>query len=208
MHDALTPRQQAILDFIKQHLRDKGFPPAVREIGQAVGLSSSSTVHAHLNSLEKKGYLQRDPLHPRAIAITDGSEQPQQPAKEMVSIPIVGQIAAGSPILAEQNIEDVFPLPQDFLGPVKDDVFILTVSGESMIDAGILDGDYILVEKTPVAKNGQIVAALVDDEATVKRFFREKDHIRLQPENKYMAPIIVPDAKILGRVIGVFRRIH
>lgn len=208
MYDDLSARQIAVLEFIKLHLRSKGFPPAVREIGKAVGLNSSSTVHAHLNTLEKKGYLRRDPLHPRAIAVTDGTCQPGGMFKEMVDVPMVGRISAGQPILAEENIEDTFPLPQDFLGSTKDDVFMLTVSGESMIDAGILDGDYILVEKTAVAKNGQIVAALVDDEATVKRFFKEKDHIRLQPENKYMEPIIVPDAKILGKVIGVFRRIH
>lgn len=207
MYDDLSARQIAVLEFIKLHLRSKGFPPAVREIGKAVGLNSSSTVHAHLNTLEKKGYLRRDPLHPRAIAVTDGTCQPGI-FKEMIEVPMVGRIAAGLPLLADENIEDVFPLPQDFLGATKDDVFILTVAGESMIDAGILDGDYILVEKTSVAKNGQIVAALVEDEATVKRFFKEKDHIRLQPENKFMEPIIVADAKILGKVIGVFRRIH
>lgn len=206
MSNDLSERQIDILEYIKQHLKLRGFPPTVREIGKAVGLHSSSTVHAHLTTLEKKGYLHRDPLHPRSIEITDGSGLPGM-IKEMINVPVVGRIAAGQPILAEENIQDVFPLPQDFVG-AKDDLFMLTVAGESMIDAGILDGDYILVEKASIARNGEIVAALVEDEATVKRFYKEKDHIRLQPENKNMDPIIVPDAQIIGKVIGVFRRIH
>ncbi|MDD2496890.1 MAG: transcriptional repressor LexA [Desulfitobacteriaceae bacterium] len=206
MYEDLSPRQKQILSYIKQKINEKGYPPSVREIGQAVGLSSSSTVHAHLSTLEQKGYLRRDPTKPRAIEVTDGSWSSRF-SKEMVDVPIVGKVTAGQPILAVENIEDTFPLPHDFTRS-KNDLFILTVSGESMIEAGILDGDYILVEKIGTANNGDIVVALLEDEATVKRFFREKGFIRLQPENKSMEPIIVKDVQILGKVIGVFRRIH
>lgn len=207
MYDDLTNRQQEILEYIKRQVQLKGYPPSVREIGKGVGLSSSSTVHAHLSTLEKKGYLRRDPTKPRAIEVTDSTWSSNKYEKEMIDVPIVGKITAGQPILAVQNIEDSFPLPQDFVH-ANNELFILTVSGESMIDAGILDGDYILVEKNNSVSNGDIVAALLGDEATVKRFFREKDQIRLQPENKFMEPIYAKDVQILGKVIGVFRRIY
>lgn len=205
MYEDLSVRQINILKYIKEEIRRKGYPPSVREIGEAVGLSSSSTVHGHLATLEHKGYIRRDPTKPRAIEITDGSWADLAVKKEIVDIPIVGKITAGQPILATENIDDYFPLPQDFLRSNRD-LFILAVSGESMIEAGILDGDFLIVEKANQAKNGDIVAALIDDEATVKRFFRENGHIRLQPENRFMEPIIVKNVKILGKVIGLFRR--
>jgi len=194
----------AILDFIKKEIRTKGYPPSVREIGEAVGLSSSSTVHGHLAQLEAKGYLRRDATKPRAIEVLDGSEHVVK--KDMVNVPIVGKVTAGQPILAVENIEDTFPLPLDFVR--NDNVFILSVRGDSMIEAGILDGDYILVRQQNTARNGEIVVALLEDEATVKTFYKEKDHIRLQPENPHLEPIIVKDVSILGKVIGVFRRLH
>ncbi|MGI6066993.1 MAG: transcriptional repressor LexA [Bacillota bacterium] len=206
MYEDLSARQKQILSYIKQNINAKGYPPSVREIGKAVGLSSSSTVHAHLSTLEQKGYLRRDPTKPRAIEVTDGFWSSRF-TKEMIDVPIVGKVTAGQPILAVENIEDTFPLPQDFTQS-KNDLFILTVSGESMVEAGILDGDYILVEKIQTAKNGDIVVALLEDEATVKRFFRENGFIRLQPENRTMEPIIVKDVQVLGKVIGVFRRIR
>jgi repressor LexA len=206
VYEDLSARQKQILSYIKQNINAKGYPPSVREIGKAVGLSSSSTVHAHLSTLEQKGYLRRDPTKPRAIEVTDGFWSSRF-TKEMIDVPIVGKVTAGQPILAVENIEDTFPLPQDFTQS-KNDLFILTVSGESMVEAGILDGDYILVEKIQTAKNGDIVVALLEDEATVKRFFRENGFIRLQPENRTMEPIIVKDVQVLGKVIGVFRRIR
>ncbi|MCR6545944.1 transcriptional repressor LexA [Dehalobacterium formicoaceticum] len=202
MYEDLSKRQIEILDYIKQEIKTKGYPPTVREIGHVVGLSSSSTVHGHLTVLEQKGYIRRDPTKPRAIEITDGSYIQMQ--REMVNIPIIGKITAGLPILAVENVEEHFPVPLDFIN-AKNELFMLHVSGESMIEAGILDGDYVIVEKTDIAGNGDIVAALIDDEATIKRFFKEKDHIRLQPENRFLPPIIVNDVKILGRVIGLFR---
>lgn len=202
MTKQLTERQQEILRFIKQETRLKGYPPSVREIGDAVGLSSSSTVHGHLARLEEKGYIRRDPTKPRAIEILDEPLFSKQ--SHAVQVPIVGKVTAGQPILAIENIEDTFPLPEHI---VKDDqVFMLTVRGESMIDAGILDGDYVIVRQQNTANNGDIVVALIDDEATVKTYYRETDHIRLQPENQYLSPIIVKDCKILGKVIGLFRK--
>lgn len=200
----LSPRQIAILDFIKKQTRAKGYPPSVREIGNAVGLSSSSTVHGHLAQLEEKGYIRRDPAKPRAIEVTDGSSGLIK--KEMVNVPVVGKVTAGQPILAVENVEDSFPLPLDFVR--SDNVFILSVRGDSMIEAGILDGDYVLVRQQSTAKNGDIVVALLGDEATVKTFYKENDHIRLQPENPTLQPILVKEVSILGKVIGVFRRIH
>lgn len=204
MYEDLTERQLAMLNYIKNEIRSKGYPPSVREMGQAVGLTSSSTAHANLTTLEDKGYLRRDPTKPRAIEITDGSFI--QTMKEMVNIPIIGKITAGQPILAVENAEDSFPMPLDFIGPTNKDLFMLNVSGDSMIEAGILDGDYVIIEKADFAQNGEIVAVLIEDEATIKRFFKENGHIRLQPENRCMTPIIVDDVKILGKVAGLFRR--
>jgi len=200
----LTPRQIDILEFIKKEIREKGYPPSVREIGDAVGLMSSSTVHGHLQTLEDKGYLRRDPTKPRAIEILDGSGMPQQ--KQVAYVPVVGRVTAGQPILAVENVEDTFPLPYEL---VRDDpVFMLRVQGDSMIEAGILDRDLILVRQQNVARNGEIVVAMIGDEATVKRFYKEKTLIRLQPENSTMDPIYTQDAVILGKVIGVFRTVH
>jgi repressor LexA len=207
MDTTMSKKQQDILTYIIAEVQKKGYPPSVREIGFAVGLKSTSTVHGHLEKLEEKGYIRRDPSLPRAIEIL-GNNNETHPLirKEMVNVPIVGRVTAGQPILAVENIEDNFPLPVDFIG--KNESFILCIRGESMIDAGILDGDYVLVEKQSTAKNGDIVVALIDEEeATVKRFYKEKDHIRLQPENAHMDPILVPDARILGRVTGVIRKL-
>ncbi len=201
----LSPRQQAIIDFILSELHSKGYPPSVREIGKAVGLRSSSTVHGHLDYLEDRGYIRRDPTKPRAIEVLYGKPAPHL-TKEMVQVPIVGQVTAGQPILAVENIEDTFPLPVEFTG--RDNVFILTVKGDSMQNAGILDGDYVLVRQQNTAHNGEIVVALIGEEATVKRFYLEKGQIRLQPENETYKPIFSTDAVILGKVTGVFRRIH
>lgn len=204
MYSDLNERQISILNFIKKELQKKGYPPSVREIGEAVGLSSSSTVHGHLAQLEKKGYIRRDPTKPRAIEVIEGEGNFVR--KEIVNVPIVGRVTAGEPILAVENIEDTFPLPIEFVN--NDNVFILSVRGESMINAGILDGDYVVVRQQSVARNGEIVVALLEDEATVKTFYKEKDYIRLQPENPYMDPIYATDVKILGKVTGVFRRIQ
>ena len=203
----LSKRQQEILDFIKQEVREKGYPPSVREIGQAVGLSSSSTVHGHLARLESKGIIRRDPTKPRAIEILDGKEfeEPEVPVR---NIPIVGRVTAGQPITAVENIADYFPLPEK-MAPAGDQVFMLEIMGDSMIEAGILDGDYVVVRQQNTAENGDIVVAMTEDyEATVKRFYKEKNYIRLQPENSTMAPIIVDNVKILGKVIGVYRHIY
>jgi repressor LexA len=200
----LSSRQKQILSFIKDTLRAKGYPPSVREIGEAVGLSSSSTVHSHLSRLEELGYVRRDPTKPRAIDVLDEAAWRQ---KAMTPVPLVGRVTAGQPILAVENIEETYPLPSELVG--SDNVFMLAVQGDSMINAGILDGDYVLVRDQETARNGEIVVALVDDEeATVKRFFKEKDYIRLQPENDYLEPINSRNVAILGKVIGVFRRIH
>ncbi|GAW91477.1 transcriptional repressor LexA [Calderihabitans maritimus] len=203
MYEDLSRRQLAILEFIKEEIRKKGYPPSVREIGQAVGLSSSSTVHSHLAQLEKKGYIRRDPTKPRAIEVLDRSRETQ---KETVNVPLVGRVAAGQPILAEENIEDTFPLPLEFAR--SEEVFFLRVKGDSMIEAGIFEGDYLLVRRQNTAQNGDIVVALVDDEATVKRFYKEKGYVKLQPENQYMEPIITANVTIVGKVIGLFRKIY
>ena len=199
----LTKRQKEIFDFIGKYASKYGYPPTVREIGKAVGLHSSSTVHAHLANLEKIGLLRRDPTKPRAIELlVDKAKKAMQPA----GLPLVGQVAAGSPILAEENIEDYLEVP-DVVGGEEGD-YILRVRGESMKDAGILEGDFVVVRPTERASDSEIVVALVgDEEATVKRFFREKDQVRLQPENKSMKPIRSRDVRVLGRVVGVFRRV-
>lgn len=214
----LSAKQQQILDFIIQQQSQRGYPPSVREICEAVNLSSTSTVHGYLERLERKGMIRRDPTKPRAIEILyhpDRKLLPEEmpepefttvPPTEVAQVPIIGRVTAGEPILAVENIEDHFALPLEVLGDDPDKVFMLHVRGESMINAGILDGDMILVRQQNTARNGEIVVALIDDSATVKRFYREKDFIRLQPENDFMAPIYVKDASILGRVIGIYRR--
>ncbi|MCD7814774.1 MAG: transcriptional repressor LexA [Lachnospiraceae bacterium] len=201
MPGPITPKQQEILDYIKSEILSRGFPPAVREICQAVHLKSTSSVHSHLESLEKNGYIRRDPTKPRAIEILDESFNLTR--REMVSVPIVGTVAAGQPILAQQNIDSYFPIPAEYMP--NEQSFILRVKGESMVNAGILDGDCVLVRQQTTADNGDIVVALLDDSATVKTFYKEKDHIRLQPENDTMDPILVCDVQILGKVFGVFR---
>lgn len=204
----LSKRQQDILDFIKKEVIEKGYPPSVREIGQAVGLASSSTVHGHLARLESKGLIRRDPTKPRAIEILEVDEHSQIPKSKVVNVPVVGKVTAGLPITAVENIEEYFPLPER-LAPPDEKVFMLEIVGESMIEAGILDGDYVVVRQQSTANNGDIVVAMTDeDEATVKRFFKEKDYIRLQPENSMMEPIILKNVTILGKVIGVYRHIH
>lgn len=197
----ISAKQQEILEYIKSQILERGFPPAVRDICEAVHLKSTSSVHSHLETLEKNGYIRRDPTKPRAIEILDDSFNFTR--REMVNVPIVGRVAAGEPLLAEQNIEEYFPIPMDFMPNKR--TFMLKVKGESMINAGILDGDYVLVEERKTAHNGEMIVALVDDGATVKRFYKEEGIIRLQPENDTMEPIIVPDCTILGKVIGVFR---
>ncbi|MDE7351696.1 MAG: transcriptional repressor LexA [Acetatifactor sp.] len=197
----ITSKQQEILDYIKSEILKKGYPPTVREICETVNLKSTSSVHAHLETLEKNGYIRRDPTKPRAIEICDDSFQMVR--TEMVSIPIVGNVAAGQPILAEENIQDYFPIPADMVP--KGDSFILNVRGDSMINVGILNGDRVLVNSCNTAVNGDIVVALIDDSATVKTFYKENGHIRLQPENDTMDPIIVENCQILGKVFGVFR---
>ncbi|WP_017753848.1 transcriptional repressor LexA [Calidifontibacillus oryziterrae] len=204
----ISKRQQDILQFIKQQVKTKGYPPSVREIGEAVGLASSSTVHGHLDRLEKKGFIRRDPTKPRAIEILTNEETDMLPKNDIVNVPIIGKVTAGLPITAIENIEDYIPLPERLV-PAEGNLFILVVEGESMIDAGIHDGDLVIVRQQQTAVNGEIVVAMTtDDEATVKRFFKEKDHIRLQPENETMEPIIVDDVTILGKVIGLYRTIQ
>lgn len=220
----LKEREQKVLDFMKAEILRAGYPPTVREICSALNIKSTSTVHKDIASLERQGYLRKDPAKPRALLIVDpetgerigpqatAGEETDMPREEVsrtdvVDIPVVGRIAAGTPILADENIEDSFPIPSRFVGGGGNN-FMLTVHGESMIDAGIHDGDYILVEQQNTARNGEIVVAMVDgfeSEATVKTFYKEEDHVRLQPENPTMSPIIVKDVKILGKVKGVFR---
>ena len=197
----ISQKQQEILEYIKSQILERGFPPAVRDICEAVHLKSTSSVHSHLETLEKNGYIRRDPTKPRAIEILDDSFNFMR--REMVNVPIVGRVAAGEPILAQQNIETYFPIPMEFMP--NSQTFLLTVKGESMINAGILDGDMVLVEQRQTAHNGEMVVALIDDGATVKTFYKEEGVIRLQPENDAMDPIIVQDVQILGKVIGVFR---
>lgn len=197
----ITPKQQEILDFLKEEIIQKGYPPTVREICEAVGLRSTSSVHAHLESLDKNGYIHRDPTKPRAIEIID--EDFNLSRREISNIPIVGTIAAGSPILATQNIEGYFPIPAEYLS--NKTTFMLRVKGDSMINVGIFNGDTIIVEQQNHANNGDIVVALIDDSATVKTFYKEDNHIRLQPENDDLEPIIVSNCQILGKVKGLFR---
>lgn len=197
----ISAKQQEILDYIKSQILERGFPPAVRDICEAVHLKSTSSVHSHLETLEKNGYIRRDSTKPRAIEILD--EAFNFTRREMVNVPIVGRVAAGEPLLAEQNIEEYFPIPMEFI-PNKQ-TFLLKVCGESMINAGILNGDYVLAQEENTAHNGDMVVAMIEDGATVKTFYKEEGVIRLQPENDFMDPIIVPDCTILGKVIGVFR---
>ena len=197
----ISAKQLEILEYIKSQILERGFPPSVRDICEAVHLKSTSSVHSHLETLEKNGYIRRDPTKPRAIEILDESFNFTR--REMVNVPIVGRVAAGEPLLAEQNIENYFPIPMEYMP--NQQTFMLKVRGESMINAGILDGDYVLVEERHTADNGDIVVALIEDGATVKTFYKEEGVIRLQPENDFMDPIIVRDVQVLGRVIGVFR---
>lgn len=197
----ISDKQREILEFMKQEILNKGYPPTVRDICEAVKLKSTSSVHSHLETLEKNGYIRRDPTKPRAIEIIDDNFNLTR--REVVNVPMVGRVAAGEPILAVENVDAYFPIPTEFMPNAES--FMLKVKGESMINAGIFDGDNILVEKQSTARNGDMVVALVDDSATVKTFYKEGDHIRLQPENDNMDPIIVPDCEILGKVFGVFR---
>ena len=217
----LKEREQRILDYMREEIRKKGYPPTVREICSALDIKSTSTAHKDISSLVRQGYIKKDPSKPRALMLVESEREADEDRygtsfgfpysdgvshAEVIDIPVVGRIAAGTPILAEQNIEDSFPVPARFVGSNPN--FMLTVKGESMIEAGIMDGDYILVEQQETARNGDIVVAMVDgfeSEATVKTFYREGDHVRLQPENSTMSPIIVNDVKILGKVKGVFR---
>lgn len=200
----LSRKQLDILAYIKNEIYKKGYPPSVREICDAVNLKSTSTVHGHLERLEKKGFIRRDPTKPRAIEVLD-SNSGVSFRREMVELPVVGKVAAGVPILAEENIEDTFPVPIEFIG--NSNAFMLIVKGDSMINAGIFDGDFVIVRQQSIAKNGDIVVALINDEATVKTYYKEKDYFRLQPENPYLMPIITKELSILGKVIGVFRSI-
>ncbi len=197
----ITEKQMQILEYIKNEILNSGYPPTVREICDAVGLKSTSSVFAHLEKLENNGYIRRDPTKPRAIEVVDDNFNLTR--REVVNIPMLGQVAAGQPLLAVENISNYFPVPAEFIP--KEQTFMLKVKGESMINAGIFDGDFIMVEKRPTARNGEIVVALVDDSATVKTFYKEEGHIRLQPENDNMDPILVPDCQILGKVFGVLR---
>ena len=195
----LVKKEKEVYDFIKKQIDEEGYPPSVREICTAVGLSSPSTVHRYINSLEEKGYIIKDGLKKRAIRLPK-----QENGVDVLSVPVVGTVAAGQPILAQENIEEYFPLPIHYAA--KRDMFMLRVRGESMVNAGILDGDYVIVEQQDSARNGEIIVALIDDSATVKTFYKEKDYIRLQPENDALMPIITKDVKILGKVSGVFRK--
>lgn len=197
----ITEKQMQILEYIKNEILSSGYPPTVREICDAVGLKSTSSVFAHLEKLENNGYIRRDPTKPRAIEVVDDNFNLTR--REVVNIPMLGQVAAGQPLLAVENISNYFPIPAEFIP--KEQTFMLKVKGESMINVGIFDGDFIMVEKRSTARNGEIVVALVDDSATVKTFYKEDGHIRLQPENDDMDPILVPDCQILGKVFGVLR---
>lgn len=201
MYEDLTERQSGILDFIKQQIKSKGYPPSVREIGDAVGLSSSSTVHSHLSQLEKKGYIKRNAAKPRAIEVIDSN---LYPGKDMINVPVIGRVTAGNPILAVEDVEDKFPLPLDFVK--SEEVFMLNIKGNSMINAGIYNDDMVVIRKQNTASNGDIVVALLGEEATVKRFYKEADYVRLQPENDEYEPIISKDVVILGKVTGLLRK--
>lgn len=205
--EKLSQKQAQILEYMKKEVREKGYPPSVREICDAVGLKSTSTVHGHLERLERKGYIKRDPSKPRAIEIftnTSSPESKENLSKEIVNIPIVGTVTAGTPILAVENIEDTFPIQLDYAP--SGDIFMLRVKGDSMINAGIFNKDLIMVKRQSTAENGDIVVALIEDFATVKTFYKENDYIRLQPENPSMSPILVRDVTIIGKVVGLYRR--
>lgn len=197
----ISTKQREILEYMKSEILNKGYPPAVREICEAVGLKSTSSVHSHLETLEKNGYIRRDPTKPRAIEIVDDTFNLTR--REVVNVPIIGKVAAGQPILAVENIDNYFPIPMEYMPNAE--TFMLDVKGESMINVGIYDGDRILVQRQSIARNGEIVVALVEDSATVKTFYKEDGYYRLQPENDHMDPIIVPEVEILGKVFGVFR---
>lgn len=203
----LSKRQQAIMDFIKDQVEEKGYPPSVREIALAVGLASSSTVHGHLSRLEEKGYIRRDPTKPRAIEILDPTGESDIPREKARYAPLIGKVTAGLPITAVENIEEFLPIPDHTSNP-DDNIFVLTIEGESMIETGILDGDMVIVKQQNTADNNDIVVAMTeDDEATVKRFFKDENHIRLEPENATMEPLIYDNVTILGKVIGLYRTI-
>lgn len=203
----LTKRQQAIIDFIKNEVDEKGYPPSVREIAKAVNLASSSTVHGHLNRLENKGYIRRDPTKPRAIEVLGITADNDIPTGNVHYAPVIGKVTAGIPITAIENIEEYIPLP-DSLG-TDDNIFVLVIEGDSMIEAGILNGDMVIVKQQNTAENGDIIVAMTEeDEATVKRFFKETDHVRLQPENATMEPLIYDQVSVLGKVVGLYRNIH
>lgn len=202
MPGKITGKQQQILDYIKEEILSKGYPPTVREICEKVGLKSTSSVHSHLNTLEENGYIRRDATKPRAIEIID--DEFGLSRREMTNIPVLGRVAAGAPLLAVENIKDYFSLPTEFLPNA--DTYILEVHGDSMINVGFLEGDYLIIEKTSSAKNGDIVVALIDDSVTVKRFYKEDGYIRLQPENDDMDPIIVPDCTIVGKAYALYRK--
>lgn len=210
MSKPLTTRQKSVYEFIESYILQKGYGPTVREIAEAVHLSSPSTVHVHLKTLEEKGYIVRDPLKSRSIVLPGKHEQEEAfgstGSSNTLSLPLVGNVAAGEPILAEHNVETTLQLPTEIVGDSAS--FILAVHGESMIEAGINDGDYVVVKEQQVARNGEIIVALIDDGATVKRFFKEKDHIRLQPENSTMDPIITRDCAIVGKVVAVLRKVY
>ena len=200
----ISDKQREILEFMKNEILNKGYPPTVRDICEAVNLKSTSSVHSHLETLEKNGYIHRDPTKPRAIEIIDDNFNLTR--REVVNVPLIGQVAAGEPILAEENIENYFPVPAEFMP--NEQSFMLKVKGESMINAGIFNGDHLLIEQKNTAENGEIVVALLDDSATVKTFYKENGHYRLQPQNDAMDPIITDEVQILGKVIGVFRFLH
>ncbi|MBQ6860456.1 MAG: transcriptional repressor LexA [Clostridia bacterium] len=202
-----TDKQQRVLDYVREQIKKEGYAPSVRDICKALDLKSTSTVHGYLTRLEKKGLIQKAALKPRTLRVVSEEEEDKgfYTTKEMVDVPIVGKVTAGLPILAVENVEDTFPLPIDFVG--NSESFMLKVRGDSMIDAGILDGDLVLVKKQNTAENGDIVVALIEDEATVKKFYKEKGFIRLQPQNQFMQPILVPTCTILGKVAGVFRKL-
>ena len=202
MNGDLTPRQRQILDYICDYFKINGYPPSVREICGATNLKSTATVHGYLVQLEKKGYLNRNPQKPRALEILDKRLY----NRDTIEVPLVGKVTVGQPILAQQNIESTYLLPKEMVPDA--DVFLLSVKGDSMVDAGILDGDFVIVKSVDTAENGDIVVVLIDDEATIKKFYKESDHFRLQPENQFMEPIILKDLTILGKVTGLFRNIR
>ncbi|ALM56945.1 MULTISPECIES: transcriptional repressor LexA [Staphylococcus] len=202
----LTKRQSEIFEYIKQTVHSKGYPPSVREIGEAVGLASSSTVHGHLSRLEEKGYIKRDPTKPRAIEIVSEQLGDTLNMEETIHVPVIGKVTAGIPITAVENVEEYFPLPEHFTSTHNSDIFILNVVGDSMVEAGILDGDKVIVRSQTIAENGDIIVAMTEDnEATVKRFYKEKTRYRLQPENSTMDPIYLEHVTVLGKVVGLFR---